>query len=164
MGRVYSKRGCQKKKEARPRTNLGLVSSMLTIPLSSTIRLGAMECTNEVISVRYRDHSGVTSHAHPVIASAAIDGAIILGYEWHLRLGSTLGANDCMHFAWATLRTTTRAARCTARCATCRTPAGLIHQAFLLVKLLLTRGEREIITAFPAPKGFVNETQLETSL
>lgn len=51
---------------------------------------------------RYRDHS-VTCHSHPVIARAAIDGAVILGYEWHLRLGSTLGANDCMHFAWATL-------------------------------------------------------------
>lgn len=89
--------------------------SILIVPLSSHIRLGAMEISNDVISVRYRDHSGVTCHSHPVIARAAIDGAVILGYEWHLRLGSALGANDSMHFAWATLRTTTRAARCTTR-------------------------------------------------
>ena len=33
-----------------------------------------------------------------VIACAAINGAIILRYEWHLCLGSALSTNDCMHF------------------------------------------------------------------
>ena len=164
MGRVYSKRGCQKKKRSKASNKPWPCLSILIVPLSSHLLLGAMEISNDVISVRYRDHSSVTWHSHPVIARAAIDGAVILGYEWHLRLGSTLGANDCMHFAWATLWTTTRAARCTTRWATCRTTTGLIQQAFLLVKLLFTRGEREVITAFPAPEGFVNETQLGTSL
>ena len=43
--------------------------------------------------------------------------------------------------------------------ATTRTTAGLIHQTFLLVKLLLACGKNEIISAIAAFEGLVNETQ-----
>ena len=46
-----------------------------------------------------------------IVAGAAIDGAIILGQEWHLRLRSALGANNCVHFTGAALGAATRAAR-----------------------------------------------------
>ena len=98
-----------------------------------------------------------------VVAGTAIDGAIILGQEWYLRLGSTLGTNDRVHLAWATL-TTTRTRRITTRGSAVRTTTGLIHQTFLLVKLLFTSSKCEVISTFPTPKGFVNETQLGTSL
>ena len=95
-----------------------------------------------------------------IVAGAAIDGAIILGQEWHLRLHSALGANNCVHFARAALGATTHPARRIAtRSAARGTAARLIHQAFLLVKLLLTSGEYEIISAFAAFQGFVFEIQ-----
>jgi hypothetical protein len=43
--------------------------------------------------------------------------------------------------------------------AAARTTAGLIHQTFLLVKLLFARGKNELIPAITAFKGLVNETQ-----
>ncbi len=46
-----------------------------------------------------------------IVAGAAIDGAIILRQEWHLRLHSALGANNRVHFARAALGATTRPAR-----------------------------------------------------
>ena len=46
-----------------------------------------------------------------VVAGTAIDRAIILGQEWHLRLHSTLSANNRVHFARAALRATTHPAR-----------------------------------------------------
>src|SRR3989440_7728080 len=99
-----------------------------------------------------------------VVAGTAIDGAIILGQEWHLRLGAALGANHRVHFAWSTLSTSTHtgrrvAAGRTAGWATTR----LVHQAFLLVELLFTSSEYEVVSAFTALKGFVFEAQLGTS-
>ena len=38
-----------------------------------------------------------------VIAGAAIDGAVILGQEWDLRLDTALCANNRVHFAWGAL-------------------------------------------------------------
>ena len=35
-----------------------------------------------------------------VVAGAAIDGTIILGQEWDLRLDAALGTNDRVHLAW----------------------------------------------------------------
>ena len=100
-----------------------------------------------------------------VVAGTAIDGAIILGQEWHLRLGAALGANHRVHFAWSALSTSTHtgrrvAAGRTAGWATTR----LVHQAFLLVELLFTGSEYEVVSAFTALKGFVIEAQLGTSL
>ena len=100
-----------------------------------------------------------------VVAGTAIDGAIILGQEWHLRLGAALGANHRVHFAWGTLRSIPRTARRITPCGTTgRTTTRLIHQPFLLVELLFTCCECEITSTFATPKGFVNETQLGTSL
>src|SRR5712692_11723487 len=100
-----------------------------------------------------------------VVAGAAIDGAIILGQEWHLCLGTAFGADDRVHFAGRTLaRTPTHTGRATA-CHTARgTSTRLIHQAFLLVELLFTGSEYEIVSALTAIKGFVFEVQLGTSL
>ena len=107
----------------------------------------------------------VTCDPDSVVAGTAIDGAIILGQEWHLRLGAALGANHRVHFAWSTLSTSTHtgrrvAAGRTAGWATTR----LVHQAFLLVELLFTGSEYEVVSAFTTLKGFVFEAQLGTSL
>ena len=40
-----------------------------------------------------------------IVAGAAIDRAIVLGEERHLRLDSALSANDCVHLTWGTFRT-----------------------------------------------------------
>lgn len=45
-----------------------------------------------------------------------------------------------------------------------RTTGGLVHQPFLLVKFLLTRGEDEIVATVAALERFVLEVQLGTSL
>jgi hypothetical protein len=100
-----------------------------------------------------------------VVAGAAIDRAIILGQEWDLRLDATLGTNDGVHFAWgAFARTPTHARRATACCAARWTTTRLVHQTFLLVKLLFTGCEYEIVSALTTIKGFVFEVQLGTSL
>jgi hypothetical protein len=98
-------------------------------------------------------------YTNPVVAGAAIDRAIVLRQEWHLRLHSTFGADHRVHFARATLRAPTPTGYIAARSATRGTPARLIQQAFLLVKLLLTSGEYEIISAFATLQGFVFEIQ-----
>src|SRR2546421_8945771 len=107
----------------------------------------------------------VACHPDSVVAGTAIDRAIILGQEWYLRLGAALGANDRVHFAWSTFSTSTHTSRrvtagCTAGWATTR----LVHQAFLLLELLFTSSEYEVVSAFTALKGVVNEVQLRTSL
>ena len=100
-----------------------------------------------------------------VVAGTAIDRAIILGQEWHLRLGTTLSANHRVHFAWSTLSTSTHTSRRVATsCTACWATTRLIHQSFLLVELLFTSSEYEVVSAFTALKGFVNEAQLGTSL
>ena len=107
----------------------------------------------------------VAGDSNFVIAGAAIDGAVILGQEWDLRLDTTLGTNDRVHFAWGALARTSARGGCTAACRAARwTTTRQIHQTFLLVKLLFTCGEYEIVSAFTAPEGFVFEVQLGTSL
>ena len=105
----------------------------------------------------------VSCYSDLVVACAAINRAIILGYEWHLCLGSALSTNDCVHFAWTTI-TIAWTRRTATRCPAFRTPTRLIHQTFLLVKLLFTSCECEVVSTFATPKGFVFETQLGTSL
>jgi hypothetical protein len=105
----------------------------------------------------------VACDADFIVAGATIDGAIILGQEWDLRLDTALGTNDRVHLAWgAFARTPT--GRAAPRRAAGWTTTRLIHQTFLLVKLLFTRGEYEIVSALTAIKGFVFEVQLGTSL
>jgi hypothetical protein len=106
----------------------------------------------------------VARYTHLVVAGTAIDGAIILWQEWHLRLHAALGADDSVHFARGAFGTIAHPTGCAARRAARRATAGLVHQAFLLVKLLFTRCEYEIASAFSTLKGFVDEVQLETSL
>jgi len=71
-----------------------------------------------------------------------------------------------MHLANSTLaRTSTTATGRIPACDTAgRTTTRLIHQPFLLVELLFTGGEYEIVSAITAIKGFVFEVQLGTSL
>ena len=99
-----------------------------------------------------------------VVAGTAIDGAIILGQEWDLRLDAALGTNDSVHLAWGALARTSTHRRAASCRATGWTTTRQIHQTFLLVKLLFARGEYEIVSALTAVKGFVFEVQLGTSL
>jgi hypothetical protein len=71
-----------------------------------------------------------------------------------------------MHFARRALPTAhTTAAPLGAACCTARWAASrLVHQALLLVELLLTGGEYEILTALTTPQRFVCKAQLGTSL
>ena len=106
----------------------------------------------------------VAGDSNFVIAGAAIDGAVILGQEWDLRLDTALGTNDCVHLAWGALARTPTHGRAAACCAAGWTTTRLIHQTFLLVKLLFTGSEYEIVSALTTIKGFVFEVQLGTSL
>jgi hypothetical protein len=100
-----------------------------------------------------------------VVAGAAIDWAIILGQEWDLRLNTAFGTDDRVHLAWrAFTRTPAHCRRAAARGAAGWTTTRQIHQTFLLVKLLFTGCEYEIVPALTAIKGFVFEVQLGTSL
>ena len=103
------------------------------------------------------------ANTYLVVARATIDGTIILGQEWNLSLSATVSANYRVHLAWSTLtmactacgRTTSRAAR--------STTTRLMHQTFLLVELLFTGSEYEIVSALTTREGFVCEVQLGTS-
>lgn len=68
-----------------------------------------------------------------------------------------------MHFA-RTAIAVTRTRRTTTCCPAFRTPTRLIHQTFLLIKLLFPCREYEVVSTFATPEGFVFETQLGTSL
>ena len=95
----------------------------------------------------------IAGHPDLVVTRATIDGAIILGQERHLRLSSALGTNNCMHLSLSRALTagrTTTTCGCTACGAAARAAARLIHQTFLLVELLFSCGEHEIISAFTA--------------
>jgi hypothetical protein len=64
-----------------------------------------------------------------------------------------------MHLARSAIRTSASAPfRATMR-TTAGTTARLIHQTFLLVKLLFAGGENEVISTLAAFEGLVNETQ-----
>jgi hypothetical protein len=65
---------------------------------SSFFLLSIPEC-----SVKSSPGGLIAWDADLVVAGAAIDGAIILGQEWHLCLGTALGADDRVHFAGRTL-------------------------------------------------------------
>lgn len=94
----------------------------------------------------------IAGNADLVVAGAAIDGAVVLGQERHLSLGATLSANHCMHLARGTLGTGSGAASGGAACrAAGRAATRLIHQTFLLVELLFTCCEYEIVSALTAP-------------
>jgi len=99
-----------------------------------------------------------------IVAGAAIDRAIILGQERYLRLRTALSTNNCVHFSWGALRTVSTARRIAAGSTAGRAATRLIHQTFLLVELLFSCGEHEIISALTASQGFVIEAQLGTSL
>jgi hypothetical protein len=94
-----------------------------------------------------------------VITRATVDGAIILWQERNLGLRTTFCADNGMHLARSTLRTCiVPAFRATAGAAV-RTTAWLIHQTFLLVKLLFAGSESKIVPTLTAFEGLVNETQ-----
>jgi hypothetical protein len=107
----------------------------------------------------------LASSTYSVIAGAAVDRTIILRQEWDLRLGATLCTDDCMHLAGGALRAISSSAGCRTACSTAgRAASRLIHQAFLLVELLFSSRKYEVVSALTAVQGFVNETQLGTSL
>src|SRR5436305_13704463 len=65
-----------------------------------------------------------------VVAGTAIDGAIILGQEWYLRLGTALGANHRVYFAWSTLSMSTHIGRrVSGGSSACRASTRLVNQA-----------------------------------
>lgn len=100
-----------------------------------------------------------------VVARATIHGAIILGQEWYLCFGTTLGTDHRVHFARGTFRTSSHTVgRIAASRTAGRTTTGLIHQSFLLVEFLLACGKFEIATAVAACESLIDEVQLETSL
>ena len=106
-----------------------------------------------------RDARLAAGHANFVVARAAIDGPVVLRQERHLRLRTALGTDNRMHLTGRALRTSARSGFGAVTRTAARTTAGLIHQSFLLVELLLTCGEGEVIPAIAAFKGLVNETQ-----
>ena len=107
----------------------------------------------------------IADNTNLIIAGTAIDRAIILRQEWYLRLRTAFGTNNCVHFSRGALRTVSNTARRIATGSTAgRAAAGLVHQPLLLVELLFTCGECEIISTFATLKGFVDEAQLGTSL
>ena len=112
---------------------------------------------------RYRND--LVPHTHLIVAGTAIDRAIIFGQERHLGLYTTFGAGDRVHLArWTlTARRADAAALRAARGATVGAAGWLVHQPFLLVKLLLTSGEHEILTALTTLESFVREAQLGAS-
>ncbi|MHB8600047.1 MAG: hypothetical protein ACYDER_24955 [Ktedonobacteraceae bacterium] len=100
-----------------------------------------------------------------VVAGATIHGAIILGQEWYLCFGATLGTDHRVHFARDTFRTSSHTVGRSAASRTAGgTTTGLIHQSFLLVEFLLACGKFEIVTAVAACESLIDEVQLETSL
>jgi hypothetical protein len=108
----------------------------------------------------------LAAHAHLIVAGAAIHRAIILWQERDLCLCATLSTNYAVHLAWSALTSGhTSTATLGAACRTaCWAASRLVHQALLLVELLLTGGEYEILTALTTPERFVCEAQLGTSL
>ena len=108
----------------------------------------------------------LAAHAHFIVAGTAIHRAIILWQERDLCLCAALSTNHAVHLARRPLTPChTPAAPLGAACRTARRAASrLVHQAFLLVELLLTGSEYEILTALTTPERFVCEAQLGTSL
>ena len=104
------------------------------------------------------------ANTYLIVARATINGAIILGQERNLGLCTAISTNYRVHLAWSTLTMTCASWGCTTSGTARSTTARLIHQTFLLVEFLFAGGEDEIISAFTALEGFVNEVQLGTSL
>ncbi len=124
--------------------------------------IAAIVLRNDVVEQSCSDVERLAaSYTHFIVTGAAIDRAIILGQEWHLGLNAAFSTNNSVHFAWRTIRSAARrTGRITTGCTTGRTATRLIHQPLLLVELLFSGGEYEVISAFTALKSLVNETQL----
>ena len=99
------------------------------------------------------------SYANFIVAGAAVDRSIILWKKGNLCLNSAFSADNSMHFAWCALWATTVATFSSAPCAAIWATTGLIHQTFLLVKLLFACCKNELISTITAFQGLVNETQ-----
>ncbi len=132
-GGAYSSRCCRKTKTRHCQEH------PLTLPLCLMCGLK-----------QRREACLVARHSYLVITSAAIDGSIILRQEWNLGLRATFSANNGVHFSWSALCSSTCPRRTAARCTAGRTTARLIHESFLLVELLLSGGENEIVAALTA--------------
>jgi len=92
----------------------------------------------------------IANRAHLIVARATINGAIILWQEGHLRLRATLGTDYCMHLARSTLTIARTSSGVAAICTTGWAASRLILQTFLLVELLFSGSEYEIISALTA--------------
>ncbi|HZU03293.1 MAG TPA: hypothetical protein VFA10_26735 [Ktedonobacteraceae bacterium] len=60
----------------------------------------------------------VAGNTDLIVARAAVDGAVILGQEWYLRLGSAFSTDHCVHFSLGALCTIDAAARRATPCGT----------------------------------------------
>ena len=91
------------------------------------------------------------ANTYLIVARATINGAIIPGQERDLRLSTALSANYGVHLAWSALAMACTTWGCAASRAARRTTTRLIHQTFLLVELLFTGSEYEIVSALTTP-------------
>jgi hypothetical protein len=94
------------------------------------------------------------AHAHFLEAIATIDRLVISRQKWHLILFATFSAGNGMHLTRSTISPAGRN-RLLAALAAIRAAARLVEQSFLLVELLLTGGEDEVLPAFSTLKGLV---------
>jgi hypothetical protein len=114
----------------------------------------------------------LASGAYLIVAGATIDGTVVLWRERNLRFDPTFSANYAIHLARGTLTIAITVAMVgisptsgvAAISAALWAAAGLIEQALLLIEVLLTSGEDEIVAAFTAIQGFVVVVQLENLL
>ena len=104
----------------------------------------------EVKTVAHPGQELAAGDAGLLVAGAAIHGPIMLGHKWQLCLSSALSTNSWMHLTRGALRTVGVSCGSAAIGAAGRAAAGLIHQAFLLVELLFSCCEYEIVSAITA--------------
>ncbi len=98
----------------------------------------------------FQDEILVADCTNFIVARATIDRSIILWQEWNLRLRTTLSTDDCVHFSWSTLTIASATGCLTAGSTAGWAASRLIHQAFLLVELLFSCCEYEVISALTA--------------
>jgi hypothetical protein len=89
------------------------------------------------------------AQAYALEAVAAIDRLVVAWQEGHLIFFATLGAGDRVHLARTPIPTA-GGHRLFAALAAVRAAAWFVEQTFLLVELLLSGSEDEILTAFSA--------------
>src|SRR5581483_4202766 len=102
-----------------------------------------------------REDEPLPAYPHLVVAVAAIDGLVIAREEWDLTLRAAFRADDLVHFARPRVAATCSRHRLTPSRAALRAAARLVHQALLLVKLLLARREDEVLAAIAALQRLV---------